>query len=195
MADSIEDLRSRLREQGAAPSQLTRIAQLRALFETASPCVAAALVGSFAKGTGGRWSDLDLIAFTATGQAQSFADEADHVLSSEAVLDSYHVRDASSCVLKYVYLDFTSCELLVLDVDRPSRLFRPYIALWDPSGFLAGREVEGQSPQHEAFEPYPHGDAGMIWELVDCIKWIKQGRVGLAKGYLRRLGAKLQLPD
>jgi hypothetical protein len=31
----------------------------------------------------------------------------------------------------------------------------------------------------------------LIWELVDCVKWIKQGRVELAKNYLRKLGGKL----
>jgi hypothetical protein len=51
--------------------------------------------------------------------------------------------------------------------------------------------VEGLAPTHEDFEPYPHGDDGLIWELVDCIKWIKRGRVELAKSYLRKLGAKL----
>jgi diamine N-acetyltransferase len=193
---STNGIQSRLREQGAAPSQLRRIAQLQALFEGEASCAAAALLGSFAKGSGNRLSDLDVLVFTNRGNAASLLAAADRVLATEEVLDAYSGGPGGSrCFRKYVYLDFSSCELLVVDVDAPFRLFRPYLALWDPTGYLAGREVPGAAPQHESFEPYPHGDAGLIWELVDCIKWIKSGRVGLVKDYLGRLGAKLQSCD
>jgi hypothetical protein len=192
-SESIESLQGRLREQAAAPSQLTRLAQLQVLFETDAACIAAALVGSFAKGSGNRLSDLDLVAFTTRGEEQSFVERADRVLATHDLLHGYSGRHGtSSCFRKYAYLDFSSCELYAVDVDAPFRLFRPYLSLWDPSGYLAGREVDGLAPKHEDFEPYPHGDDGLIWELVDCIKWIKQGRVALAKDYLCRLGAKLQ---
>jgi hypothetical protein len=191
---SNEDIQSRLREQGAAPSHLPRIAQLQALFEADATCVAAALVGSFAKGTGNRLSDLDLVAFATRGNAPSLLQAADRVLATEEVLHAYSGGQGDSrCFGKYVYLDFASCEFLAVDVDSPFRLFRPYLPLWDRSGYLASREVEGPAPQHEQFEPYPHGDPGLIWELVDCIKWIKQGRAELTKSYLRRLAAKLEL--
>jgi predicted nucleotidyltransferase len=194
--ESIESLQVRLREQAAAPSHLTRLAQLRALFEADAACIAAVLVGSFARGSGNRLSDLDLVAFTTRGDAQTFSDRADRVLATQDLLhgdSSRHV--ASGCFRKYVYLDFSSCELYAVDVDAPFRLYRPYLSVWDPSGYLAGREVEGLAPKHEDFEPYPHGDDGLIWELVDCIKWIKQGRVELAKNYLRKLGSKLQVDN
>lgn len=192
-SESIESLQGRLREQAAAPSHLTRLAQLRAVFEADVTCIAAVLVGSFAKGSGNRLSDLDLVAFTTRGEAQSLSDRADRVLATHDLLNCYSGRRGTSgCFRKYVYLDFSSCELHVADEDAPFKLFRPYLSVWDPSGYLAGREVEGTAPRHEDFEPYPHGDDGLIWELVDCVKWIKQGRVELAKNYLRRLGSKVQ---
>lgn len=191
-SDSIESLQSRLREQAAAPSHLPRLAQLRALFETDAACVAAVLVGSFAKGCGNRLSDLDLVAFTTREEAEKLSERADRVLTAPDLLHCYSGRHGpSGCFRKYVYLDFSSCELYAVDVDAPFRLFRPYLPVWDPTGYLARREVVGLAPKHEDFEPYPHGDDGLIWELVDCIKWMQQGRVELAKNYLRKLGTKL----
>jgi hypothetical protein len=40
--------------------------------------------------------------------------------------------------------------------------------------------------------PYPHGDDGLIWELVDCIKWLSRGRRPLAKDYLVKLAESIQ---
>jgi hypothetical protein len=51
--------------------------------------------------------------------------------------------------------------------------------------------TDGPPPPHETFEAYPHGDAGLIWELVDCIKGLKRGRVQLTKDYLRKLADRL----
>lgn len=192
-SESIESLQRRLREQAAAPSHLTRLAQLRALFEADAVCIAAVLVGSFAKGSGNRLSDLDLVVFTTRGETQNLVERADRVLAAPDLLHGYSGRHGpSGCFRKYVYLDFSSCELHVADEDAPFKLFRPYLSVWDPSGYLAAREVVGAALKHEDFEPYPHGDDGLIWELVDCVKWIKQGRVELAKNYFRGLGRKLQ---
>lgn len=191
-SESIESLQGLLREQAAAPSHLERLAQLRALFEADAACVAAVLVGSFAKGSGNRLSDLALVAFTTRGDAQGLVERADRVLATQDLLNRYGGHHGTSgCFRKYVYLDFSSCELHAADVDAPFKLFRPYLSVWDPSGYLARREVAGLAPKHEDFEPYPDGDDGLIWELVDCVKWIKQGRVELAKNYLRKLGGKL----
>ncbi|MBA3253746.1 MAG: hypothetical protein H0T67_05735 [Burkholderiaceae bacterium] len=60
----------------------------------------------------------------------------------------------------------------------------------DPSDFLGTLEVEEPPPRHEDFEAYQHGDAGLMWELFDCIKWIKRGRMELAKNYLQKLVRK-----
>ena len=189
---SAESLQQRLRDQGAAASHLKRIAEIRAMFEIDPDCLAVALVGSFAQGCGDRVSDLDLAAFTPRGAARGFIDRADRVLATEDLLHQYTgAHGERGCFRKYVYLDFSSCELHAFEVPTDFKLRRPYVAVWDPSGFLATREVEDPAPRHEDFEAYPHGDDGLIWELVDCIKWLKRGRVGLAKDYLRKLVDKL----
>lgn len=192
-ARSVDDLQATLASQGAPPSQLLRITGLRTLFETDPNCVAAALVGSFAQGRGDRISDLDLVAFTTHGKAHALIELAHIVLAREEILDHYQGdRGSEARFGKYVFLDCTSCELYAFNVPTKFRLREPYIPVWDPSGFLASCRVEGPPPRHEEFEAYQHGDEGLIWELFDCIKWLKRGRLELAKGYLLKLVAKIQ---
>jgi predicted nucleotidyltransferase len=191
-AESLASLQARLAAQGAPPSHLQRIAALRELAERSPACLALALVGSYAQGKGDRISDLDLLAVVAEGGSAAFIEQAHAVLSSSDVLhDCAGAFRGKGCFRKYVFLDFSSCELAAIDAGAAPRLWRPFVAVWDPQDRLDGYVVEGPPPRHEDFEPYPHGDDGLIWELVDCIKWIKRGRMQLAKDYLRRLGAKL----
>ena len=58
-------LLSKLREQRAPESHLTRISDLVALAENDPKVLAIFLVGSYAKGVGDRVSDLDLVAIAA----------------------------------------------------------------------------------------------------------------------------------
>lgn len=191
-AESLESLRALLSAQAAPPSHLERIAALRALAERAPVCLALALVGSYAQGKGDRISDLDLLAIVADGSAAGFLEQAHAVLSTPDLLHDYAgTFHGNGCFRKYVFLDFSSCELAAVESRAPLRLWHPYVAVWDPQDRLGRCVVDGPPPRHEDFVPYPHGDDGLIWELVDCIKWIRRGRMRLAKDYLRRLGAKL----
>lgn len=193
LTESIETLQRALANQGAPTSHLERIKSLRALFESDPNCIAAALVGSYAQGTGDRISDLDLVAFTATGSAPEFIERAHGLLACTDLLDHYCGSYAErGCFRKYVFLDFASCELHAFNVPTSFKLRRPYIPVWDPSGFLERVVADGPPPRHEEFEAYQHGDEGLIWELFDCIKWLKRGRVELTKGYLHKLVEKLQ---
>lgn len=90
-----------------------------------------------------------------------------------------------------MYLDFASCELHAFELPTEFVLRRPCIVLWDPQYRVNALIGAGEPVRHEDFEPYPHGDTGLIWELVDCIKWLRRGRVDLAKDYLRKLVARL----
>lgn len=186
------DLQGILARQGAPASHLQRIDALVELIERSSTCVALALVGSYAAGSGDRISDLDLVAFVERGCARSFVDEADQILSSSDVFDQFHGEHADQgCFRKYVYLDFSSCELHAFEVSTTFRLHRPFTAVWNPRDFLSTLTVDGPPPRHEDLNAYTHGDAGLTWELFDCIKWLKRGRRQLTRDYLRKLVAGL----
>lgn len=179
-------------EQGAAPSHHARIDAVLAHCAASPHCLGLALVGSFAKGLGDRISDLDLVGFVEDGHEAAFMAEIDERIGRAEVLNAYgQARAGQVAFRKYVYLDFSSCEFHAFTRSATFRLRRPYLSLWDPQGHLATREVEGEPPRHETFQPYPHGDEGLVWELVDCVKWLQRGRTELAKSYLARLGAAL----
>ncbi len=181
-----------LRAQHAPASHLVRIDGLLALAQQNPACVGLALVGSYAQGRGDRVSDLDLVAFVRDADARDFLRSADAVLDNGELLHSYaRMEDAQRAFRKLVYLDFASCELHVFALPTTFVLRRPYLALWDPQGILATLVGEGAPIRHEDFEAYPDGDDGLVWELVDCIKWLRRGRTGLAKDYLRQLAARL----
>jgi hypothetical protein len=181
-----------LQAQQAPASHRERIQGLLALAARSPACAGLVLVGSYARGTGDRVSDLDLVAFTRDGAAQDFLHSAGTVLDNGELLDSYGGdQGARGAFRKLVYLDFSSCELHVFNLPTDFILRRPCIVLWDPQDCVAGLLGDGEPIRHEDFEAYPHGDKGLIWELVDCIKWLRRGRVELAKDYLRKLAARL----
>jgi hypothetical protein len=185
---TLHNLRARLASQNAASSHLRRIARLRELCERIPECHALALVGSFAKGCGDRISDLDLVAFVSGGAAVAFMDEAHRLLAQDEILYEYgQARPNEAAFRKYVFLDFASCELHTFSLPTGFKLRRPYLSVWDPENFLATLVVDEPPPRHEDFDAYPHGDDGLIWELVDCVKWLKLVRNQLAKDYLRKL--------
>lgn len=180
-----------LTAQGAPPSQIERIRVLHTLCERSPGCCGLALVGSYAKNQGDRISDLDLVAFFRQGTAGIYLSEAHQLLASHDLVSSYSGRFKDGAFRKYVFLDFSSCELYALNLPTDFRLYRPYLPVWDPTGLLARLEVDGAPPRHEDFEAYPHGDDGLLWELFDCIKWLKRGRTELTKTYLRKLVNRL----
>lgn len=85
----MNDLHAALAKQGAAPAHQRRIDALRALCERSPHCLAVALVGSFAKGTGDRISDLDLAAFVADGREAEFMGQVDERIGTAEVLNAY----------------------------------------------------------------------------------------------------------
>lgn len=190
-------LLDRLREQHAPDSQLQRIEALYGLARQEPSLRALFLVGSFAKGSGNRVSDLDLAALVDDGQQQRILELAEPLLGAGVqILDRFDGRHRDiGAFRKYVYLDFSSVELHAFGMAAGFRLYRPYLVIWDPENLAAACATEGEPIRHEDFEPYMYGDAGLIWELVDCIKWLARGRTELAKRYLVRLGRKIEATE
>jgi hypothetical protein len=178
--------------QGAPASHLARVARLHELCSKSSSVSALCLVGSYAKGCGDRISDLDLVTLVEDQAASAFISSAHGFLSGDEVLNSYAgTHPAGGSFRRYVYLDFSSCELHAFNLPTAFRLKMPYLTVWNPHNVLETVVSDGPSPKHEDFEAYQHGDEGLIWELVDCIKWLHRGRTALAKSYLQKLVAKL----
>ena len=189
---ALTDLQSRLQAQGAPASHLDRVRDLVALAEHEPSVLAIFLVGSYAKGLGDRVSDLDLVAIAAPGHVELVLDAAHRVLESGDVLHQFTGQHpAGGAFRKTVYLDFSSVEFHVFDPSTVFRLKRPYLAVWDPSNLAPSYVVDGEPIRHEDFAAYEYGDEGLIWELMDCFKWLSRGRNDLAKHHIKKIAAQL----
>ena len=189
---SLELILSNLAEQRAPRSQVDRIASLVDLATCKPALKAIALVGSYARGTGTRISDLDLVALVEEGQVEQVLSAVFGLFSSAEVLNSFRgAHSAGGIFCKLVYLDFSSVEFHVLPASSEFRLRRPYIAVWDPLSLLPSLVVPGEPVQHKDFPAYQYGDDGLIWELVDCIKWLSRGENELAKRHILKLAEQL----
>ena len=192
----IAEMLAALQAQDAAPSHLPRLAALHELCVRSPQCMGLALVGSFAQGKGDRLSDLDLAAFVKAGHESEFLLQAQEILDGDPVLHQYGATRAGEVAFrKYIYLDASSCEFHAFSELANFKLRPPYWAVWNPIHHLEALVVQEPPPRHEDFTPYPHGDDGLIWELYDCIKWLKRGRTTLAKQYLSKLSASLSSRD
>jgi predicted nucleotidyltransferase len=186
-------LLSKLREQRAPESHLIRLAKLVELAEIDTRILAIFLVGSYARGIGDRVSDLDLVAIAAHGESDSALRAAHNVLSDAEVLNQFTGRhSAGGAFWKLVYLDFSSVEFHVFEPGTKFKLKRPYLSVWDPNNLVEAYVVDGQPVRHEDFAAYEYGDEGLIWELVDCIKWLSRGRNKLARHHLKKLVAEME---
>jgi predicted nucleotidyltransferase len=188
------ELLQRIANQGAPSSHLRRLHRLRELAQGPYGMQALVLVGSYAAGRGNRLSDLDLIAWASPGAASTLMAQARHILTAaEPVLDRFDGQHGEhGRFSKWVYLDFSSVELHVFELGGPLLLKRPYLVVWDPQQLARTLEIAGPPVRHEDFQAYEYGDEGLVWELVDCIKWLKRGETRLAKDYLLKLSAALR---
>ena len=88
-------------------------------------------------------------------------------------------------------MDFSSVEFHVFEPDTKFRLKRPYLSVWDPTNLIQKFVVDGEPVRHEEFAGYEYGDDGLIWELVDCIKWLSRGRNELARNHIKKIVAEM----
>jgi predicted nucleotidyltransferase len=189
----VSSVLSALRAQDAPESHLKRVADLVELAARDPALLAIFLVGSYAKGTGDRISDLDLVAIAAPGQERLILDSAHSILGRAEVLNEFSGNHATGgSFWKLVYLDFSSVEFHVFEPDTTFRLKRPHLTVWDPSDLLTNYVVDGEPIRHEDFAAYEYGDEGLIWELVDCIKWLKRSRSDLAKHHLEKIAIEIK---
>jgi hypothetical protein len=184
-------LLSTLRRQCAPESHLARLANLVSLAEADSRLLALFLVGSYAKGVGDRVSDLDLVAIASSGHGESVLQAGHELLSRSEMLNQFAgTHPGGGSFWKLVYLDFSSVEFYVFEPGTTFRLKRPYLSVWDPTNLRTSLVAEGEPIRQTDFAAYEYGDEGLIWELVDCIKWLSRGHNELAKDYIRKLAAE-----
>lgn len=174
------------------PLQRQLIASCLKAFEKHEDVVAAVLVGSLAGGKGDRISDADILLLT----RNAFHKKASHAYqefeSDKAIAYTLTspINDTAS-FRKYLLEDLTSIEIHCVDLEEKVEIAKPFQVLFDKGEVIAARLTDKPAPKHKDFPVYDHGDEGLIWELFECIKWLSRGNNDLAKGYIKRLAAKL----
>lgn len=155
-------------------------------------CLGAAVGGSLAEGRGDRMSDVDLLVYCEAGAAGGVLQGLSEVAADRPVVYRLTGRhDASSVYEKVILDDWSSYELHVVEPSTRMRLAPPYLELLDRSNYLACR-VDGRKPiGRDTVRPLSSGEDGLVWELFNCIKWLRRGEVDFAARYLQTLGSAL----
>ncbi|WP_108124047.1 nucleotidyltransferase domain-containing protein [Saccharospirillum mangrovi] len=174
------------------PHQKAIVDAFLAAFEPEADVVAAVLLGSLAGGTGDRLSDADLMVFTQNNfHRQSDAAYQRFEQNFEVLYRLEGDHNERARYKKYLFGDGTSAEIHCADLSEPFDIARPFLVLFDKANIVADRLTDEPAPAHETFPVYEQGDAGLIWELLSCIKWLRRGQTGMAKQYLKRLASAL----
>jgi predicted nucleotidyltransferase len=151
-------------------------------------CVAAAIVGSFAAGTEDSFSDVDLVVFCVAGSSGVLLSALKSELQTRNVFFQFSGwHDTDSPFEKTILENLTSYELHLIEPKTKFTLKTPFIEVVNRNRYLDSRFSIEKLPGRKALIPFVNGDDGLVWELFNCIKWLKRGDRMVAKDYIKRL--------
>ena len=178
------------------PSLLAHAAWLRAVSTAirANPsCTGAAVVGSLASGTADELSDIDLVVYVLAGAASRVMGELRGISgSASAVVKVEGAHDEHSQYEKAVRSDLLSYEIHVIEPATRFRLRAPYIEVANRDSYLESRQTQHKPIGREHQTVFAHGEAGLAWELFNCIKQLRRGEVQATRRYLTELGRAIE---
>jgi hypothetical protein len=93
---------------------------------------------------------------------------------------------------KVILEDWSSYEVHVIEPSTRMRLRPPYLELLNRDGYLQSRVSEDKPIGRSTARPLVSEEAGLVWELFNCIKWIRRGEVEFTSRYLQALGVELK---
>ncbi|WP_430230965.1 hypothetical protein [Paraburkholderia tropica] len=178
-------------------SQIERLVPIAAALREMPQCLGAVLVGSFAKQSADRLSDLDLVAFCAPGEGRAlFEAIRQQVATSQALFTLDGAHDAESPFQKLIFDDMTSIEFHVIAPATQLVLEQPFVEIVNRDRYLESRSVSRLAASvGDASSAYGYGDRGLAWELLTCLKWLWRGDVAAAKRYLIALGKAIDASE
>jgi predicted nucleotidyltransferase len=183
-----------LAERPELARQYELLVRLQALLRDEPSCFGAAVGGSLATGVADEMSDVDLVVYCGAGAARSVLSKLSAAAADRPVVHRLvGEHDTSSVYEKVILQDWHSYELHVIEPVTRMRLKPPYVEVLDRSSYLVSRVSEGKPIGRDTAEPYVTGDEGLIWELFNCMKWLRRGEIEFTAQYLQALGEKLKL--
>lgn len=138
-------------------------------------------------------SDVDLVVYCVSGAARAILKNLSDTAADISVVHRLvGEHDTNSVYEKVILEDWSSYEVHVIEPSTRMRLKPPYVEIVNRDGYLESRLSEDKPIGREAAIPYVNGDAGLIWELFNCMKWLRRGEVDFTSKYLQSLGVRLQ---
>jgi hypothetical protein len=173
-------------------TQLALLLRLQAALAIHPACSGAAVTGSLATDSADALSDVDLIVYCESGAAQGLLRGLSSLAATRPVIHRLEGRHDDRSVFEKVILeDWSSYEIHVIEPSTRMRLRPPYLELVNVRGYLETRCSQDKPIGRATARPFVNGEDGLVWELFNCIKWLRRGDVVFARRYLQRLGSAL----
>ena len=188
-----EDFVNQWKNKPATAWHLELLQRLAKLLRDASECMGAIVVGSFAKGTADRVSDIDLVVFCTEGGATSLLQKIrDQVDPSEIFCEFEGSHGPDSPYQDLILYNFTAFEFHIISPGTKFTLKQPYVEIVNRHDCLSARASEKAPPTRSDLVPYRNGDKWLAWELFNCIKWLSRGEVDTTHEYLLKLAKAIE---
>jgi len=100
-------------------------------------------------------------------------------------------HDERSVFEKVILEDWSSFEIHVIEPSTRMRPRAPFLALINVQDYLETRRSEDKPIGRATARPFVNGEDGLVWELFNCIKWLRRGDTEFTRQYLQRLGSAL----
>ncbi|WP_321786605.1 hypothetical protein [Paraburkholderia sp. J94] len=173
--------------------QIALLMRIAVALQESTECIGAAIVGSFAKESADRLSDIDLIAFCSDGTGHSLFRMVGQLISPAEILfavDGKHSPD--SPYRKLIFADMTSIEFHVIAPDTKLELEQPFVEIVNRGLCLESRVSQRHASADRNMTVFRYGDRGLAWELFNCLKWLWRGELDAARDYLIKLGKAIE---
>jgi predicted nucleotidyltransferase len=184
-----------LRREGnpATRSQIALLRRIALALEASSDCAGAVLVGSFARESADRLSDIDLVVFCAEGSGHAvFETIRQQIAPAEIVFTFDGTHNAGSPYQKLIFGDLTSLEFHVFSPDAEFTLEHPFVEVVNREDCLASRTSSRLASNERDMTAFHSGDRYLAWELLSCLKWVLRGDYATARRYLVNLGKAIE---
>jgi len=172
--------------------QYKLLRRLQSALSQDTRCLGAAVGGSLADDRGDQLSDIDLLVYCEAGAATELLRMLSEAAADKPVvyrLNGQH--DGSSVYEKVILEDWSSYEIHVVEPSTRMRLAPPYLEVVDRDNYLASRIDTQRQIGRGTVAPLSSGESGLMWELFNCMKWLRRGELNTATLYLQSLGNAL----
>ncbi|CAE6763900.1 nucleotidyltransferase domain-containing protein [Paraburkholderia haematera] len=191
-----EDFLKTWKDNPSTTFQIELLMRIATAVRDSPDCTGAVVVGSFAKGSADRLSDIDLVAFCSEGAGHSLFQTIQQQIAPSKVFATFDgAHDPNSPFQKLIFFDLTSVEFHVISPDTDLTLEQPFVEIANRDHCLESRTSSRLAPPEHDMTVFHYGDRFLAWELFSCLKWLWRGDFKKTKRYLVKLGKAIEASE